>query len=136
MKESILRAENAEREIISLRRELKEVQRSVKKKDVTGNSNNVRLNRATETIESLKEQLKEARAGGREDSDTLRKQNEKMISEMRRLEKQRNELLNAFRKQLKLINVLKRQKLHIESAKLLNYTEAEFSKTLELGIES
>jgi hypothetical protein len=53
---------------------------------------------------------------------------------VRRLERQRNELLAAFRKQLKLVDVLKRQKLHIESAKLLSYTEAEFSKTLELGV--
>jgi aminoglycoside N3'-acetyltransferase len=69
-----------------------------------------------------------------EDTEALRKQNEKMVLEVRRLERQRNELLAAFRKQLKLVDVLKRQKLHIESAKLLSYTEAEFSKTLELGV--
>ena len=134
VKETTLRAENAEREIIKLRRELKEVQRDAKRKDVTGNSNNVRLNRAQEQIETLKSKLKEANAGGREDTEALRKQNEKMVLEVRRLERQRNELLAAFRKQLKLVDVLKRQKLHIESAKLLSYTEAEFSKTLELGV--
>ena len=66
-------------------------------------------------------------------NETVRRDMEKLVEDNRKLERQRNELLQAFKKQMKLIDVLKRQKMHIESAKLLAFTEDEFVKTLELG---
>ena len=66
-------------------------------------------------------------------SETVRRDMEKLVEDNRRLEKQRNELMQAFKKQMRLIEVLKRQKMHIESAKLLAFTEDEFISVLELG---
>ena len=66
-------------------------------------------------------------------NENIRRDMEKLVDDNRKLEKQRNELLQAFKKQMKLIDVLKRQKMHIESARLLAFTEDEFVKTLELG---
>jgi len=77
--------------------------------------------------------MKQQRVMVDDKSDDVKKQYDKIIQENRKLERQRNELLQAFKKQLKLIDVLKRQKTHLEAAKMLNFTEEEFIKALDLA---
>lgn len=92
-----------------------------------------RVNRLQEEIDKLKIENKQQKLVVEDKNDDLKKQYEKVIQENRKLERQRNELLQAFKKQLKLIDVLKRQKTHLEAAKMLNFTEEEFVKALDLA---
>mmetsp|Transcript_62942 Transcript_62942/g.142101 ORF Transcript_62942/g.142101 Transcript_62942/m.142101 type:complete len:99 (+) Transcript_62942:101-397(+) len=80
-----------------------------------------------------KDLLAVERSSKAEDGEALRMQVAKLEAKTGRLEKQKAELLNAFRKQLKLIDILKRQKVHIEAARALAFTEEEFMKTLDWG---
>ena len=136
LKEHTVRSESADREISKLRREVQDARRDFKVTASKGSSRDVRLNRATEQIDSLKLQLKDAKASIKDSALTSRKQNEKLISELKLMERQRNELLTAFRKQMKLIDVLKRQKVHIEAATLLSFTEDQMNKALDLTSNS
>lgn len=66
------------------------------------------MNRAIEELEKYKTQLKEAKVTELSKSDNLRKDMDRLVEENRKLERQRNELMQAFKKQMKLIDVLKR----------------------------
>mmetsp|Transcript_24184 Transcript_24184/g.39734 ORF Transcript_24184/g.39734 Transcript_24184/m.39734 type:complete len:366 (-) Transcript_24184:132-1229(-) len=131
--DSSKKQEILERQLAALKKDLDGAQRVQKQADSETSSREVRLNRAMEEIEKLKGQLREARSQGKESGDGMRKDLEKAVADTKRLERQKADLITAFRKQMKLIDVLKRQKLHIEATRMLEFTEEEFMKTLELG---
>lgn len=92
----------------------------------------VRLNRVIEELERYKLMLKETKDKESGKSEEMREELDKVLEENRKLERQRNELLQAFKKQMKLIDILKKQKMHIEAAKMLSFTEDEFTKLLDV----
>ena len=52
----------------------------------------------------------------------------------RQLQRQKEDIAAAFRKQLKLIDVIRRQRLHLESARALTVSEEQFSRILSAGV--
>ena len=125
-----LKAAEAARELRAASKEIEALKRDGRQQQAASGSRDVRLNRALEDVERYKSMLTEARSNGKTGSEHARKDHERVVSENRKLTRQKAELLNAFKKQLKLIDVLKRQKLHMEAAKMLSFTEDEFSRVL------
>ena len=127
------RIKDLDSQISSLQKELALSKKTAKKADSDINSRETRINRLIEEVEKYKTIVKSNRANTSEKDDQVRKDLDVLQQENKRLERQKNELLVAFRKQLKLIDVLKRQRIHVESSQLLGFTEEEFYKTIDMS---
>ena len=114
-----------------LKKELDEAKREAKKNLSKKSSSDIRLNRALEEAAKLRGQLQAAEREKKDALENGKKSVDELTIKIKFLEKQRNELLHGFKKQMELIDVLKRQKLHLEAAHVLKYTEEEFLQTLD-----
>ena len=114
-----------------LKKELDEAKREAKKNLSKKSSSDIRLNRALEEAAKLRGQLQAAEREKKDAVENGKKSVDELTIKIKFLEKQRNELLHGFKKQMELIDVLKRQKLHLEAAHVLKYTEEEFMQTLD-----
>lgn len=131
--DSAKRAADLERELALLKKQGDESARREKTTGADVRSKDARLNRALEELERTKSQLKQLREQREGAGSGARAEAQRLAAENNKLRKRQSELILAFKKQAKLIDVLKRQKLHVEAVTMLSFTEAEFSKTLELG---
>jgi hypothetical protein len=61
---------------------------------------------------------------GQEMRDAARGEQGRALSDVKRLERQKGELLGVLRKQARLVDVLRRQRAHLEAARLLALTGA------------
>jgi len=121
-------------EIASLRKDLQTAERLAKSADASSVAKDAQVKRATEAVARLKAQLAEARSTDNASNTDDRARAEAAEARVRVLEKQRGDLVAAFKKQMKLVDVLKRQKMHVEAARLLAFTEEEFVKTLDWSL--
>ena len=119
-----------QQEVAALKKDLQTAERLVKQAEAVSKAKDTQLKRATETIARMKGQMSDlVDQGGRKVDDKGRA--DAAEARIKVLEKQRMDLIAAFKKQMKLIDVLKRQKMHIEAARLLSFTEEEFVKALD-----
>lgn len=82
----------------------------------------IKNNRIQEESDKLKIQFQQHKMGNYDKSGNSSKQvNEKLQEENKKLEKQIFELLQAFKKQLRLIDIYKRQKTHLIAGQIFSY---------------
>ena len=109
---------------------IKEAQAAYKSSSQT----EVKLKRANEEVEKLRIALEAEKRRLKETADTMKEKIVTLETSIRQIEKQKQELIVGFKKQMKLVDVLKRQKLHLEGAKLLQISEEEFLKVVDLAL--
>ncbi|XP_063683583.1 testis-expressed protein 9-like [Bolinopsis microptera] len=120
-----------EMDLVKLRKDIEAMERSEKKSGQSQKSVEVRLDRCLEEIEKYKTLLSAERAKSAECSNVDKETFGKLSNENKILQKQKTELINAYKKQMKLIDVLRKQKLHLEASRMLNFTQEEFMKVLD-----
>ena len=118
-------------ELDILRKDLQTAERIAKQGDANAKAKDTQLKRATETISRLKQQIADLLQSAQHEGKDDRSKLDVAEQRIKLLEKQRGDLVAAFKKQMKLIDVLKRQKVHIEAARLLSFVEEDFLKTIE-----
>ena len=120
----------AKKELIDLKRELRDVSKKAQTGQRAASSESVRLQRALEEVDKHKATITKLKIELRDGEKDRRTERDKLDQRCKRLERQKAEVLAAFRKQMKLIDILKRQKVHMEAARLLNFTEEEFMRVV------
>ena len=120
----------AKKELIDLKRELRDMNKKGQTQQRAASSESVRLQRALEDVDKLKATITKLKTELRDGEKDRRTERDKLDQRCKRLERQKAEVLAAFRKQMKLIDILKRQKVHMEAARLLNFTEEEFMRVV------
>jgi len=128
--------ENFRAENQSLKKEVSGLQSRVKNAETASQSREVRLKRALDSVEQLKQTLLQRKMEKTESTANSRKDHTELEEKIKELERQRSDLLLGFKKQMQLIDVLKRQKIHVEASRMLDFREEEFKSVLDWGCES
>lgn len=125
--------EGLKQQVAALLKESKGLKKAQRQAASAHSAVEVRLNRALEDAERFRTQLGKTQQQNKDTANQEHQKIETLQAENKKLEKQKAELIVGFKKQLKLIDVLKRQKMHFEAAKMLSFTEEEFMKALDWG---
>ncbi|KAB5525832.1 hypothetical protein PHYPO_G00144730 [Pangasianodon hypophthalmus] len=120
-------------QVTALQKEVEGMKRAQKQASSSHNATEVRLNRALEEAERSKAELNKLKQSSKDSANQEQQRIEALQAENKKLEKQKAELIAGFKKQLKLIDILKRQKMHFEAARMMSFTEEEFTKALDWG---
>lgn len=124
------RINELKREIQELQKEVASTQQFSKAMEADYKKNEARMSRALEECAKYKASLSKATEEKRQSGTISKEEKEDLVKQIKALEQQRRDMITAFKKQMKLIDILKRQKLCIEAAKVLSVAEEEFMKVI------
>eukprot|EP00210_Caulerpa_lentillifera_P004220 g4025.t1 len=122
--------ESAKLEIRELKQQITEHEKEKRQLTTTAKATEVRYKRIAEELDRSKNKIESLKQTEKENKQYARKDYDKLLTENAKLERQKSELIVALRKQFKLIDILKRQKTHLEAAKCLSFAEEEFLKVI------
>ncbi|XP_061670091.1 testis-expressed protein 9 [Syngnathoides biaculeatus] len=131
--EAAVKCDSLQLQVSALQKELEKLNKSSKQGAAAHNTAELRLSRALDEVERLKSEINKTKQMNRDKTNEEQQTRENLLAENKLLKKQKGELVVGLKKQLKLIDVLKRQKMHLEAAKLLSFAEEEFVKALDWG---
>ncbi|KAH8261277.1 hypothetical protein KR044_006264 [Drosophila immigrans] len=129
--EAARRQKERQLEFSNLQREMELLRRDNKLLKQTNTNLENRLSRANDEVESTRQMLSQQSGDKREEQETQRKELKLRDSRIKSLKRQRADLLNAYKKQLFMIDNLKRQNTCVEQAVAIGFGEKEFNKVLE-----
>ncbi|KAI8924873.1 hypothetical protein BC831DRAFT_463544 [Entophlyctis helioformis] len=124
------KSDGLEIEVARRKKEMDDLVRQTKQAENDASARDLRLNRALEEVEKYKTAIAKKDGDARDKLDVAKRAADTLFAENKKLQRQKSELLAAFKKQAQLVSVLKRQKMHVEAVKLLQFTEDEFVRAL------
>nr|XP_016930442.1 testis-expressed protein 9 [Drosophila suzukii] len=125
------RQKERQQEFTTQQRELEQLRRDAKVSRQTNMNLENRLSRAQEDADTARLELRQLREEQRDQLEVHRKELKQRDSRIRALKRQRADLLNAYKKQLYLLDNLKRQTTCLEQSAAIGFGEKEFNKVLE-----
>ncbi|KAJ0056128.1 hypothetical protein NL108_003399 [Boleophthalmus pectinirostris] len=108
---SAKKCEGLQLHIAELNKEIENLNRSSKQAAALHNTVEIRLNRAMEESQKLKSELNKMKQMNKDKTVEEHQSKVSLLAENKNLKKQKAELIVGFKKQLKLIDILKRQKV-------------------------
>jgi len=109
----------------------KEVEESLQKAQSNHSTREDKLSHALKQVERLKTSIADGQNCKSETDTVVKKERDDMLATISNLEKEKRELLTVVTTQMKLLDIIKRQKVHLEASRMLSFTEDEFFKILE-----
>ncbi|XP_044264773.1 testis-expressed protein 9 [Tribolium madens] len=94
-----------------------------------------RLKRTMQELEKNRTAMNTLRQEEKETKEAFRNNIKELTATVKQIQKHKNELLQGYKKQIQLINNLKKQKDHVESCKVLELAESDFLKLLEWKLD-